>query len=177
MTTLVTKENLRKFIRDVPDFPKKGILFKDITPLLKDPEAFRSAVSLLTDRFSNRKIEQVIGVESRGFIFGSAVAYKLKAGFIPVRKKGKLPSATEKVFYQLEYGEDVLEVHQDSIRKGTHVLVIDDLIATGGTAAAVAQLVEKMGGEVVGFGFVIELNFLHGREKLHGYEVHSLLQY
>lgn len=177
MGTVLSQESLKEYIREIPDFPKKGILFKDITPLLKDPGAFQTAVILLADRFLNRKINQIVAVESRGFIFGSAVAYRLKAGFIPVRKKGRLPSATERISYQLEYGEDVLEIHHDSIARGTGVLVIDDLLATGGTAKAVTQLIEKIGGRIEGIGFLVELSFLRGREKLKGYEVHSLIQF
>ena len=175
--TTIKQERLKEFIRDIPDFPKKGILFKDITPLLKDRDAFQTAVSLLANHFADRKIEQVVGIESRGFIFGSAVAYKLKAGFVPIRKKGKLPSVTEKIPYQLEYGEDILEIHQDSFKKGARILVIDDLLATGGTASAVASLVQRIGGCIDGLGFVIELTFLHGRDKLQGFPIHSLIQY
>ncbi len=177
MTTTLNQTSLKTFIRDVPDFPKKGIIFKDITPLLQNPEAFHTAVSLLANYFSNRGVEQVVGIESRGFIFASVIAYKLKAGFIPVRKKGKLPSATEKVSYQLEYGQDSLEIHQDSLRQGTKVLLIDDLLATGGTASAVCELIHKIGGRISGIGFLIELAFLKGREKLKDFDVHCLLQY
>lgn len=177
MITGLNAERLKDFIRDIPDFPKKGIVFKDITPLLKNAEAFQAAVSLLSDPFANRGIEQVVGIESRGFIFGATVAARLRAGFVPIRKKGKLPSLTEKIAYQLEYGEDILEIHQDSFPKGCKVLVVDDLLATGGTAAAVVQLIQKIGGQVVGLGFVIELGFLHGRDKLKEYEVHALIQY
>lgn len=177
MTATLSQDGLKNYIRDIPDFPKKGILFKDITPLLKNPKAFHSAVSLLADYFENRGIEQVVGIESRGFIFAAAVAYKMKAGFIPVRKKGKLPSVTEKISYQLEYGEDTLEIHQDSIEKGMSVLLIDDLLATGGTASAVCQLVQKLGGKVAGVGFLVELAFLHGREKIKGYDLHALITF
>ena len=177
MSTTLNQERLKSFIRDIPDFPKKGILFKDITPLLKDPEAFHSAVSLLAEYFAGRGVEQVVGIESRGFIFAAAVAYKLKAGFIPVRKKGKLPSITENISYQLEYGEDILEIHRDSIEKGMRVLLIDNLLATGGTASAVCELVKKMGGHVAGIGFLVELSFLKGREKIKGYDLHALITF
>lgn len=177
MSAILNQERLKDFIRDIPDFPKKGILFKDITPLLKNPEAFHAAVSLLADCFAAQEIEQVVGIESRGFIFAAAVAYKLKTGFIPVRKKGKLPSVTERISYQLEYGEDILEIHRDSIEKGMRVLLIDDLLATGGTASAVCELVKKMGGHVAGIGFLVELSFLHGREKLKGCTPHALITF
>lgn len=177
MTATLNQDQLKNYIRDIPDFPKKGILFKDITPLLKDPQAFHTAVALLAERFSDCGVEQVVGIESRGFIFAAAVAYELKAGFIPVRKKGKLPSVTEKISYQLEYGEDILEIHQDSVEKGMKVLLIDDLLATGGTASAVCQLVKKLGGIVAGIGFLVELSFLQGRDKLKGYESHALITF
>lgn len=169
--------DLKEWIRDVPDFPKKGIIFKDITTLLKDPKALRFTVDLMADRYKNEKIDQVIGIESRGFIFGSPLAYHINAGFIPVRKPGKLPSITERISYDLEYGTDSLEIHRDALEPGQKVLIVDDLLATGGTAAAVARLVEKLEAEVVGLGFIIELTFLKGREKLAGHKVHSLIQY
>jgi adenine phosphoribosyltransferase len=169
--------DLKECIRDVPDFPKKGIIFKDITTLLKDPKALRCTVDLMADRYKNEQIDQVIGIESRGFIFGSPLAYHINAGFIPVRKPGKLPSVTERISYDLEYGTDSLEIHKDALQPGQKVLIVDDLLATGGTAAAVAKLVEKLNAEVVGLGFIIELTFLNGREKLKGHKVHSLIQY
>lgn len=169
--------DLKEWIRDVPDFPKKGIIFKDITTLLKDAKALRCTVDLMADRYKNEKIDQVIGIESRGFIFGSPLAYHINAGFIPVRKPGKLPSITERISYDLEYGTDSLEIHRDALEPGQKVLIVDDLLATGGTAAAVARLVEKLEAEVVGLGFIIELTFLKGREKLAGHKVHSLIQY
>jgi len=169
--------DLKEWIRDVPDFPKKGIIFKDITTLLKDPKALRFTVDLMADRYKDEKIDQVIGIESRGFIFGSPLAYHINAGFIPVRKPGKLPSITERISYDLEYGTDSLEIHRDALEPGQKVLIVDDLLATGGTAAAVARLVEKLEAEVVGLGFIIELTFLKGREKLAGHKVHSLIQY
>lgn len=168
---------LRSMVRDVPDFPKKGILFKDITPLLKDPQALQFAADELTARLEETAPDQIVGIESRGFIFSPILAYKLKAGFIPVRKKGKLPSLTLRTSYQLEYGEAELEIHQDAILKGMRVAVVDDLLATGGTARAAVDLVEKLGGKVVGIAFLVELTFLKGREKLSGYPVFSLIQY
>ena len=168
---------LRSLIRDVPDFPKKGIIFKDITPLLKNGPALRFTCDQLAESFKGMKIDQVVGIESRGFIFSPVLAYQLGAGFVPVRKKGKLPAAKEAVSYSLEYGEDSLEVHLDAIKKGTQVVIVDDLLATGGTAEAVIHLVEKLGGTVLGLAFLIELTFLKGRERLKNYQVHSLIQY
>ena len=170
-------EGLKAFIRDVPDFPKKGIMFKDITPLLKDGPALRFACDQLADGFKGKQIDQIVGIESRGFIFSPVLAYHMEAGFVPVRKKGKLPAAKETVSYSLEYGEDTLEVHRDAIGKGTQVLIVDDLLATGGTAEAVIRLVEKLGGTVVGLAFLVELKFLKGRERLKNYQIHSLIQY
>jgi len=170
-------ENLKKAIRDIPDFPKKGIIFKDITPLLKNQKLFKKAISLISEHFKDRKIDLVVSVESRGFIFGAALAHKLGAGFVPVRKKGKLPYHTYSVTYDLEYGKDTLEIHQDAIGKGSKVLIIDDLLATGGTLAAVINLVKKMGGEIRGIGFLIELTFLKGRERNKDYEIFSLIKF
>ncbi len=170
-------EELKKLIREVPDFPKPGILFYDITTLLKDAGGLRRATEALKDAVAGETFDVVAGIESRGFIFAPVLAVELGKGFIPVRKPGKLPAATEKVEYELEYGTDAVEVHRDAVSEGTRVLIVDDLLATGGTAAAVAQLVEKLGGEVAAFAFVIELDFLKGREKLAGYRVHSLLHY
>ena len=168
---------LKSFIRDIPDFPKKGIVFKDITPLLKSGPALKFACDQLANGFKGLKIDQVVGIESRGFIFSPIVAYHLEAGFVPVRKKGKLPAAKESITYCLEYGEDCLEVHQDAIKPGTQVIVVDDLLATGGTAEAVIRLVEKLGGSVLGLVFLVELKFLNGRERLKNYKIHSLIQY
>ncbi|MFA6600226.1 MAG: adenine phosphoribosyltransferase [Candidatus Omnitrophota bacterium] len=170
-------EILRTAIRDIPDFPKAGIVFKDITPLLKDPKAFKLSVDVLEESLRSKKPDVIVGIESRGFIFSPAIAYKLQAGFVPLRKKGKLPYKTEQVAYDLEYGEAILEIHKDAIEPGARVAIVDDLLATGGTAAAAAQLVEKLGGTVVQMSFVIELAFLKGREKLSGYDVFSILQY
>lgn len=167
---------LKSAIRDIPGFPKAGIIFKDITTLLKDKDKFRQAVDLFAEKFKGRKIDVVISVEARGFIFGSALAYKLGAAIAPVRKKGKLPFKTYSVTYELEYGKDTLEIHQDAFKKGDNVLIVDDLLATGGTSKAVIGLVEKMGGHIVGLAFLIELLPLKGREKFKGYEVVSLIQ-
>ncbi len=168
---------LKALIRDVPDFPKKGIIFKDITPLIQNPDAFKSAVDLLAERYKDKGIKLVASVEARGFIFGSAVAYKLNAGMIPIRKKGKLPYKSIDVTYDLEYGTDTLEVHEDAIAKGDKVLVVDDLLATGGTALGTCQMISKCGGEIVEVAFLIELGFLKGREKLKDYPIFSLLKY
>lgn len=155
-----------KLIRDVPDFPKPGIMFKDITPLLADPKAFLTVLDLIAERYAGESIDTIVGIESRGFIFGAALAARTAASFVPVRKPGKLPAATDRVTYQLEYGSDSLEMHKKSIRPGSRVLIIDDVIATGGTAAATAELVRLQGGHVAGYGFCIELGFLEGRSKL-----------
>ncbi len=170
-------EHMKQLIRGVPDFPKKGILFYDITTLLKDSRSFKAVLNTMASKYSDQKIDLVLGVESRGFIFAPALACQLEAGFVPVRKPGKLPAKTVQVSYDLEYGQDKLEIHEDAIEKGQRVLVVDDLLATGGTAAAVTQLVKKLGGEIVGLAFLVELVFLNGRSKLKGYEVFSLLQY
>ena len=170
-------EQLKKLIREVPDFPKPGILFYDITTLLKDPAGLKAVIDALRDRYARTKVDLVLGVEARGFIFAPALAYALGAGFIPVRKPQKLPARTVREEYQLEYGSDSLEIHADAIQPGQSVLIVDDLLATGGTAAAVARLVEKLGGKVAGLGFVVELDFLKGREKLAGHDVFSLLHY
>ncbi len=168
---------LKDYIRSIPDFPKKGIIFRDITTLLKEPLAFKRACDLLTEPFIGRGVTKVIGIESRGFIFSSVVAINLSAGLVPVRKPGKLPWKTIRKTYLLEYGEDSLEIHIDSIQKGDRVVLIDDLIATGGTAKAALELVENLGGEIVGAGFLIELSFLKGREMLKNYEVHTIIKY
>ncbi len=170
-------EKLKAAIREVPDWPKKGILFYDVTTLLKRADRFHEAVDALISPYKNRKVDLVAGIEARGFIFAPTVAYALGAGFVPVRKPGKLPAATHRATYDLEYGTDSLEIHCDAVEPGQRVLIVDDLIATGGTAKAVAELIEKMGGEIVGFAFVVELEFLKGREKLRKYEVTSLLKY
>ena len=170
-------KNLQDFIRNVPDFPKPGIGFKDITTLLKDAHAFRAAIDAIAAQYSSVKVDKIVGTESRGFIFGAPLAYNLNAGFVPVRKPGKLPAAVESVEYELEYGSDKVEVHRDAIVRGEKVLVVDDLLATGGTAAATAELVEKLGGDIVGIAFLIELTFLNGRSKLAKYPVTSLIRF
>jgi len=170
-------KDLKNAIRDIPDFPKKGIIFKDITPLLQDSTLFGRAVDHLCEEFKNKNIDVIASIESRGFILGSAMAYKLGVGFAPVRKKGKLPYKTYSATYELEYGTDTLEIHQDAIKKGDKVLIIDDLLATGGTLGAVIDLVKKMGGEIAGIGFLIELTFLKGREKNKGHEIFSLIKF
>ena len=170
-------EDLKKYIRDVPDFPKKGIIFKDITTLLKEGQIFKSVIDSLFERYQNKSIDKIVAIESRGFIFGGALAYRLGAGFVPVRKKGKLPSETHSVNYDLEYGTDTLEIHCDAIKSGEHILLLDDLLATGGTAKAVSELIEKMGGKIVELAFLIELEFLHGRDKLKGHDVFAMIKY
>ena len=164
-------------IRNIPDFPKKGILFRDIAPLLQDSESFLEAVDILSDKYRNEEIDLVVSAEARGFILGACLAYKLGVGFVPVRKPGKLPYEVEKASYELEYGEDTLEMHQDAVREGDRVLVFDDLLATGGTARAICQLVEKPGGKVAGICFLIELSSLKGRGKIKDYPVFSLIKY
>ncbi len=170
-------EHLKQIIREVPDFPKPGILFYDITTMLKDAAGYKTVIDALRAHYRDTRVDLVLGIEARGFIFAPALAYALGAGFIPVRKPNKLPAKTVRETYQLEYGTDSLEVHADAIQPGQNVLVVDDLLATGGTAAAVGRLVEKLGGKVAGFGFVVELDFLKGRDKLPGYDVFSLLHY
>lgn len=167
--------NLEEFIRDIPDFPKKGITFKDITPLLRSPEAMREATDQLYALLPDVKIHKVAGIESRGFIFGVLLAERLGAGFVPVRKPGKLPYQKISATYELEYGSDTLEIHQDAIEQGENVLVHDDLLATGGTAAASGKLIEKLGGNIVQFSFLLALPFLQGREKLTRYQVSTLI--
>ncbi len=171
------EQELKQLVREIPDFPKPGILFYDITTLLKDARGLRAVIDQITGHFSDQKVDHVIGVEARGFIFAPALAYHLGAGFVPVRKPKKLPSEVESYSYDLEYGKDTLEIHKDAVGKGHNVVIADDLLATGGTAGAVVKLVEKLGGNVVGLSFVIELEFLNGRERLAGYDVFSLLKY
>ena len=170
-------EQIEALIRDVPDFPEPGIVFKDITPVLADPIAFSTIIDLIVVHFGRGNVDKVVGIEARGFILGAPVAYHFGAGIIPVRKKGKLPYDTLEETYALEYGTAALEIHTDAVQAGERVLVVDDVLATGGTAKATAQLVEKVGGRVCGLGFVIELDFLHGRDKISGYDVYSLLHY
>jgi len=170
-------EQLKKYIRSIKDFPKEGIMFRDITTLLMEPEAFNKALDELFSFTDRVKIDKVVGIESRGFIFGSLLAQKLDVGFILARKPGKLPAETVSVTYQLEYGEDKIEMHKDAINPGDKVLLHDDLLATGGTAEAVTKLIEKLGGEVVQISFLVELSFLNGRDKLDGYDIKSLIVY
>ena len=170
-------DHLKKLIREVPDFPKKGILFYDITTLLKDRVGFATLIDALSEHYLNAKIDAVLAIEARGFIFGPALAYRLNSGFVPIRKPGKLPSETAKWSYELEYGMDTLEVHKDAIQPGQRVIIVDDLLATGGTANACVQLAKSLGAEIAGLGFVVELDFLNGRKKFDGTEVFSLLHY
>ena len=170
-------EELKKIIRDVPDFPKKGILFKDITTLLQDAQSYQRTIDLIAHRYIDRRIDKVVGVEARGFIIGSALAYKLCAGVVLVRKPGKLPSETFSKTYDLEYGTDTLEIHRDSIKPGERILIADDLLATGGTMAAVVDMIQNMGGEIVECCFVAELDFLDGRKRLPNGKVFSLLHF
>ena len=177
MSIPISCEPLKKLVRTVPDFPKPGILFYDITTLLKDKLGFARLIDALSANYIGKEIDLVLGMEARGFIFGPALAYRLNAGFVPVRKPGKLPAETAKVSYELEYGSNALEIHKDAIEKGQRVLIVDDLLATGGTAVATAQLAEGLGGQIAGLAFVVELDFLKGREKLANYDVFSLLHY
>jgi adenine phosphoribosyltransferase len=169
--------DLKSLIRSVPDFPKPGILFYDITTLLRDPAGYRATIDQLAAPYEGQKVDAVIGIESRGFILGASVATRLGAGFIPIRKPGKLPSAALKEAYDLEYGKDALEIHSDAVTPGQRILIVDDVLATGGTAAAAVSLVRQLQGSLVGLAFLIELGFLNGRTKLPGQDVHSVLQY
>lgn len=173
----ITLDKIKSSIRDVPDFPKPGVVFKDITPLLRSPELFKSTIERLAGPFRSKGITHVASVESRGFIFGAPVAYQLNAGYVPIRKKGKLPHKTQSYSYDLEYGSDTLEIHDDAFDSSARVLIIDDVLATGGTAYASSKLVEALKAHVAGLSFVVELEFLHGREKLRGYDVFSLIRY
>ena len=169
--------DLKKHIRDIPNFPKEGIIFKDISTLLKNKDAFKHAIDTLAKQFKKERVEYVVGVEARGFIFGSALAYKLGAGFVPVRKKGKLPYKTNSVTYQLEYGTDTLEIHEDAIPRNARVLVVDDLLATGGTIKAVIDLLKNQKAKIVSVAFIIELRFLNGKAKLKDLPIYSIIQY
>jgi len=172
-----TVEKLKGAVRDIVDFPKKGIVFKDITPILSNGELFHASIEWLSALYRGKKVDTIVGIDARGFIFAGAVAVNLKLGMVPVRKKGKLPSRCESMDYDLEYGSAALEVHADAFKPGANVVIVDDLLATGGTAAAAAKLIEKVGGKVVGVTFLIELTFLEGRKKLNGYPVTSAIQY
>ena len=169
--------DLKKHIRDIPDFPQEGIIFKDISTLIKNKDAFKKSIDVLASKFKKERIEYVVGVEARGFIFGAALAYKLGAGFIPVRKKGKLPYRTKSVTYQLEYGSDTLEIHEDAVPKNARVLLVDDLLATGGTVKAVYDLLQGQKAKIVGVAFLVELKFLKGKERLKDLPIYSILQY
>ena len=177
MTSTSEPIRLEDRIRDIPDFPQKGVLFKDITPLLQNPAAYRSAMDRLAAHYAGAGIEMVVGVESRGFIFGAPLAYLLNCGFVPVRKFGKLPSQTVSVEYALEYGTNIVEVHSDAVQSGQRVLIVDDLLATGGTVSAAVELIEKLGGHIAGIAFLVELTFLRGREHLSDYDVFALIKY
>jgi adenine phosphoribosyltransferase len=170
-------EELRAAVRDVPDFPKPGIIFKDITPILKDGKLYRAAIDAFLERCHTMRIDKIVGIDARGFLFGSAVAYELRIGFVPLRKKGRLPYKTESAAYSLEYGEAEMELHIDAIERGERIVLIDDLLATGGTSASAATLIKKVGGELLEAQFLIELEFLHGREKLAPVPVVSFLKY
>jgi len=170
-------DDLKKLIREIPDYPKPGILFYDLTTLLQDPRGFHLLVDKLCEHYNGKKVDLVAGIEARGFIFAPALAYRLGAGFVPIRKPRKLPSKTVSVTYQLEYGSDQLEIHQDAVKPGQRVLLCDDLLATGGTASAAIELVRKLGGELAGAAFAVELSFLNGRAKIPGVDVFSLLKY
>ncbi len=169
--------DLKKHIRDIPNFPQEGIVFKDISTLLKNKDAFKQSIDTLAKKFKGERVEYVVGVEARGFIFGSALAYKLGAGFIPVRKKGKLPYKTKSVTYQLEYGSDTLEIHEDALKVHSRVLIVDDLLATGGTVKAVVDLIKAQKAKIVGVAFVVELQFLKGKERLVDLPIYSIIQY
>ena len=173
----MSAEDLRAKIREIPDFPKPGILFYDITTLLKDADAFREAVDLMLEPYKDERVDLVVGMESRGFIFSAPMAYQLRAGLVPVRKLGKLPAETVTVEYALEYGSNTLEIHRDAISEGQRVLIVDDLLATGGTVGGTIELVERLQGEVVGLAFLVELDFLKGRERLQGRRVTSVIKY
>ena len=170
-------QDIQKLIRDIPDFPKPGIMFKDITPLLVNGKAFHRAIDMMAEHYKDKKIDQVVCVEARGFILGAPLAYKLGAGIVPVRKPGKLPHETYQATYELEYGTDTLEIHKDAIPAGGRVLIADDVLATGGTVGGVLNLIEQLQGKVVGIAFLIELGFLKGREKIKGHDIFSLLRY
>jgi adenine phosphoribosyltransferase len=176
-STRITVADIERSIRNVPDFPKPGIQFKDITPVLADAQMFSGAIDLLTEKFKPGSVDAVVGIDARGFIFAAAAAVKLQAGFIPVRKKGKLPYKTIEQDYALEYGHSTVAIHTDALKPGSRVLLVDDLLATGGTAAAAVALVKKLGGEILEVGFLIELKFLNGREKLSGIPIRSLVTY
>jgi adenine phosphoribosyltransferase len=177
MTSSATSLDLTQYIRDIPDFPQPGIMFKDISPLLKAPEAFRTAIDRMVDHYSTLEVDYVVGIESRGFLVGAPLAYHMNKGFIPIRKPGKLPYKTERIDYTLEYGSGSLEIHADALASGHRILIVDDLLATGGTVAATRALIERLGGHVIAAGFFVELEFLHGRDRLSGLDIHALMTY
>ena len=177
MSKSIKKSELKKFIRDIPDFPKEGIVFKDITTLLKSDVAFKKSVDIMAKKFKNEGIKYVVGVEARGFIFGAALAYKMGVGLIPIRKKGKLPAKTNRITYDLEYGTDTLEIHADALEKGDKVLIVDDLLATGGTIKAVVDLVKGQGADIAALAFLVELRFLKGKNKLKDLDIYSIIKY
>ena len=173
----VVLEKIKNAIRDIPDFPKKGIIFKDITPLIKDKELFKEVIDILAARYKDKKIDLIACIDARGFIFGGALAYKLGVGLVPVRKQGKLPHRTKRATYDLEYGTDAVEIHEDAVMPGHRILLVDDLLATGGTAAAAANLIQEAGGDLVEIAFLIELEFLHGKDKLKNNSIFSLIKF
>ena len=173
----MSSKDIENAIRDIPDFPKKGIIFKDITPVLSDINLLRKAIDMMIEPYMKQKIDVVVGIESRGFIFGAPIADKLNASFVPVRKQGKLPYKTQTISYQLEYGTDTLEIHEDAIQEGQNILIVDDLLATGGTAEATCNLITKLKGTIKGLTILVELEFLEGRKRLNQYNVHSILKY
>ncbi len=177
MSKIATQLDLKSFVRDIPDFPKPGIVFKDITPLLKNPQAFSQAIAQMSEPWQGQPIDHVIGIESRGFMFGAPMAVRLGAGFIPIRKPHKLPAEAFEVEYDLEYGKDKLGVHKDAVRPGERVLIVDDVLATGGTMQACVELARKLGADVAGIAFLIELSFLNGRQKIQGQKIHRLIEY
>ncbi len=168
---------LKRFIRDIPDFPQKGVMFRDITTILKDPEAFKYSIDTIVNKYKDAKIDKVVSIEARGYIFGGAIAYNLGCGIVPVRKLGKLPAETVKMEYELEYGKNTIEIHKDGIEKGERVLLFDDVLATGGTMLAACKLVETLGGKVIACAFIANLTYLSGTEKLRDYEIFSLVEY
>jgi len=174
---MLTEHTFKELIRDIPDFPADGIIFRDITPVLKDPAAFREVISAMVESVREMRPDVIVGIESRGFVLGAPVALQLGVGFVPVRKMGKLPAETIRAEYSLEYGTNVVEMHKDAIEPGMRVAIVDDLLATGGTAGAAVQLVEELGGTVAGLSFLIELTFLNGREPLNGYNLHTIVRY
>lgn len=177
MANIVSVENIKSAIRDVADFPKKGIIFKDITPLLQDAQKLKQTIGIFIDRYKGKNITKVVAIDARGFLFATPIALALGAGVVPVRKKGKLPYKTRSAAYDLEYGTDTVEIHEDALTPGEKVLIVDDVLATGGTASATAELVRKSGAEVFGFAFLIELEFLKGREKIKNFDIFSLIKY